>query len=760
MDNLVPNRDNCILGDALYEVYVANNRTWFKDASYTATSSSGPFYERGGGWNSKIEAGIFCSSGGHTGVEVGNNSFRVCLPGAGITSKDSTRPVMTVSPSSTEGAVKSSNITISITDPGYSSGIASGNSYHYFLSPSKTNPREDGYVEGEYTNGTTFSIGNGLTGTYYLYVQQIFDNFGNGNVTNITDGNTKYYKVGPYIFDNSAPTITSVITSNPGENSFQVSITASDIGNAGIATSNAYTIYYKQSKEVTYKTITTTNNIYTISNLIPKTEDIDITTMKANIPTLTDGMNPVIWVDKDGDGVANNEIEKYTSLNSKTINSEWNKYDGDKQWSYYNKASALYEVHVVVEDSLGNRSEESEDIQQEIYPKLDHKTSHFGNVKMEDGSYFVWIPRYAYRITKAPSTVESNTNAGTVEVKFINGTGNIAYDGTICTIATSKQENMPNNIDSTSQYVVHPAFCEDVNMGGFEENLKGIWVAKYESGREDSKDGVTWKPTTEAYGGENKLTTNALIATGGTEEEVKIRVVSKPNVMSWRYITIGNCFTNGYYYNQALSSHLIKNSEWGAVAYLTHSTYGRNGNEISRNDSYYAGSSKGSPTEGGSVETGTYKYDTVEGMLASTSGNIYGIYDLSGGAYEYVAAWDTKSTSDYITRCGSSFASKGGSSTKYATAYYNGVTSSEIGYRYPRNNQCILGDATYEVNVNMGKSNWAWFYDYSYCANANAPFFLRGGRYDYIYNTGVFCSNDTYGYSYGDASFRIVLPGE
>jgi len=196
----------------------------------------------------------------------------------------------------------------------------------------------------------------------------------------------------------------------------------------------------------------------------------------------------------------------------------------------------------VVKDALGNTSTNSTKVEQEIYPRLDHKTSHFGNVKMTDRSYFVWIPRYAYKITPAPSTTPSANNSGTIDVKFINGTGNKAYDGTTCTIATS-------NIDSTSQYIVHPAFCTDVNMGGYETNLTGIWVAKYESSMETNGSATT--------------TTNDTI--GNVVISNTIKVVSKPNRTSWRYITVGNCYTNGYNYNRNLDSHLMKNSEWRSL---------------------------------------------------------------------------------------------------------------------------------------------------------------------------------------------------
>jgi len=186
------------------------------------------------------------------------------------------------------------------------------------------------------------------------------------------------------------------------------------------------------------------------------------------------------------------------------------------------------------------------------------------------------------------------------------------------------------------------------------------------------------------------------------------------------------------------------------VAYLTHSQYGRNGNEITKNDSseYYTGRSSGKPEVIEYTEKGTYEYNVEEGMLASTSGNIYGIYDLSGGAYEYTVAWDTESTNSIVSSYGGSFASQKGESTKYATAYHNGTSS-----YYPTSETCILGDATYEVNVNPGSSVYAWFKNFNYCAYSPRPFFRRGcashGVFDSLCYGGNHKISDT---------FRVVMP--
>jgi len=185
------------------------------------------------------------------------------------------------------------------------------------------------------------------------------------------------------------------------------------------------------------------------------------------------------------------------------------------------------------------------------------------------------------------------------------------------------------------------------------------------------------------------------------------------------------------------------------VAYLTHSQYGRNGNEITINNSsdYITGNAGGGVSASQASGT-TNAYNTVAGMLASTTGNITGIYDLSGGAEEYVAAWDT--TSSDVSDWGGSFASQGGSSTKYATAYSMRNTT------IITSSNCILGDATYEVNVNPGSSKTAWFNDKS---QGMVGFFARGGNRGGSTGAGVFCSGWMNGNRFSWTTFRVVVPG-
>ena len=129
-----------------------------------------------------------------------------------------------------------------------------------------------------------------------------------------------------------------------------------------------------------------------------------------------------------------------------------------------------------------------EDTSKEAYSYLDtsvsgkENKSEWANAKVTiDGidSYFVWIPRYAYKITyytDSSKTTVSNTPTayGTIDIKFINGTGNISADGTVCKYASEKP-------DATKEYVVHPAFTNEEKNGGWDTQIPGMWIGKYEA---------------------------------------------------------------------------------------------------------------------------------------------------------------------------------------------------------------------------------------------------------------------------------------
>ena len=195
----------------------------------------------------------------------------------------------------------------------------------------------------------------------------------------------------------------------------------------------------------------------------------------------------------------------------------------------------------------------------------------------------------------------------------------------------------------------------------------------------------------------------------------------------------------------------------GAVAYLTHSQYGRNENEvtINNNSSFITGIAGDSVTASESSST-TNTYNTSKGMLASTTGNIYGVYDLSGGAWEYTANWDTLSSRSWLTSNGKAvdgtvYFSKGGSSDRTKTAYSNG-TSTSSGEKVKT--VCRTGDGIKETWISSYRS---WFNDDSRFVNSDFPFSLRGGSYGNEDGAGVFCSSYSSGHPDSSVSSRAVL---
>ena len=394
-----------------------------------------------------------------------------------------------------------------------------------------------------------------------------------------------------------------------------------------------------------------------------------------------------------------------------------------------------------------------------------YSANRWANATNADGSYFVWIPRFAYRIIYWDSEAKNNV------VGYYDGRGMVDVQGNVIKKTVNSEEvtmSLEQGVDTVTQdgiqYIVHPAFDDSVNNGGWKENkkLSGIWVAKYEMSREDYDANLTtenkWKPHgTSDYGGGNTEIT--------TLNNTTIRAVSKPNVTSWRNIKIGFCYTNSYNYDRTKESHLMKNSEWGAVAYLTHSQYGRNGTEISVNQckDYITGAGKGTGT--GEIYNSSYNVDSTTklplvdqqyngsiGQLSSSTGNISGIYDLSGGAYEYVASFDAASTNNNLTNYGWTELTSSKASTEYATAYTNGSStySGVLLYKVGK-----TGDATKEVY--KGSGNYSWNSDYAFFVGSDFPFFVRGGYYDSTSNAGVFYSYAYSGIYYSYYSFRVVL---
>mgnify|MGYP005773878367 FL=1 len=334
------------------------------------------------------------------------------------------------------------------------------------------------------------------------------------------------------------------------------------------------------------------------------------------------------------------------------------------------------------------------------------------------GSMFVWIPRYMYQIETLYHT--SSTEGGKINIKFLKGNSTVPTDNTNVTIA---------NQSGQGNWNIHPAFS---NYGG--QGLTGIWVAKFEAtaaegvGNSEDSDNVTNK---------------------------NVRVV--PNEQSWRFITIGNAYTvstnmknNTDLYGAGIANcdpHLMKNTEWGAVAYLTQSKYGRNGTEVALNNSTDCITGRSNGGIDGSENS--FSYEKEEGQLASSTGNIYGIYDLNGGSFERIAAYID--TSAALTN---------GQELVNAPERHKNVYEASEDETSENNfeiNSKAYGDAIYEISSYENQYS-AWFSDYSRFSFGTDAFLVRGGGYySTMLESGIFFYNMNAGVAATNGGFRSVL---
>ncbi len=355
---------------------------------------------------------------------------------------------------------------------------------------------------------------------------------------------------------------------------------------------------------------------------------------------------------------------------------------------------------------------------------------------------FVWIPRFSYTIKSQygvrldGGSKPSQSTPGAIDIKFVSkyikDNGKATYDG-----------------KTPKEWYTHPAFTF-----GFDE-LSGIWVGKFE--------------TSHTTLGKSTNDLNCIDETCENADGIRIL----PNVQSLRNNNVSNFFFvsrslsrdgNPFGINSSITDpHMMKNSEWGAVAYLSQSEYGKYGNsdytgvnkEVYKNDSssYYTGRSSGKPGVGGFSAEGTCKYyeekPTSEqsrtegtgscGPGASTTGNVYGIYDMSGGANEFVMG-------NYSDIVGSSNFQETFLSIESNKKYYDKYTITTIS---ECSNEECKGHALSETR--------GWYGDYTSFVSTSNPWFRRGGVYNITEGAGVFSPDCNDGGNSGNNSFRIVF---
>ena len=426
-----------------------------------------------------------------------------------------------------------------------------------------------------------------------------------------------------------------------------------------------------------------------------------------NAPVLDDGMIPVVFDTSSGTKVktiSSTDSSWYDYSNQEWANAVLVKENGTQTRAYY-KANSGVEVN-----------------QADIL------------------AYYVYIPRYKYQIW----SIDDNDKTGKEQ------TINIIFE----------DKNSISTGTQVGEYITHPAFWWDNDSDGVRdegEELSGIWVGKFET-------------------------------TGSASSPTIL-----PDVQSLRNQKVSVQFTTAqllggstYGITTNADSHMMKNSEWGAAAYLSHSKYGANREiYINNSKSYYTGRSGGNvggktpinktyTAQTSTTQYNNYGYYTWDGYLlsygtntksstrdftkvASTTGNITGIYDMSGGAWEYVMGvfansdgqlWSGNSTSKnsgftgLLGSAGTSYTGVDFPDSKYYDDYTttNALTACNGGICY--------GHGLSEVN--------GWYSDYAGFVDVDYPWFKRGGFYSYGSSAGTF----DFFYYYGNASsngFRAVL---
>ena len=483
----------------------------------------------------------------------------------------------------------------------------------------------------------------------------------NGSVSEISSGPIVEHSISPEGQITSGQTITITITATATEGEI-TKITKPD----GSTVENTNTTTYEVSENGSYTFVVeqsngkTTTHIVKITNGLAAAEfsrkygEVDIAFLNGKTNSVSSSANaPVLGANM-------------TPVNFNSSNNTWEEVsEGDWEYSYIDTPKQSKWANAVVKDGEGNIT-----------------------------GYFVWIPRYAYKITYYDS---SFTNV----VGYSDARGIVTANGGEYIGAGSRRKAGDN-------YVVHPTFTNDIEVGGWDSELEGIWVAKYEAS--SSNPSVNFG--------------------GGDTIDLDVKVL--PGITSWRYIKIGTIYTVSRNYSEENNSHLMKNSEWGAVAYLSYSNYGI-GRETkvaqadtgtTYNNSYYTG---GSSTEG-------EIYTTNIGQ--STTGNTWGIYDMNGNAGEFVASYVNNGNSN-LTRYGQILIDAGTSSEdseKRTVQVYEASNGGDSGIsddntqNYKLSGEKMFGDATYEISENSGGYDGSWQDAFSFFPRQNNPFFLRGGE--------------------------------
>lgn len=394
--------------------------------------------------------------------------------------------------------------------------------------------------------------------------------------------------------------------------------------------------------------------------------------------------------------------------------------------------------------------------------------------------YWVYIPRYAYKVLRRDA-IDAPVTAQNFDIRFETIADTKKHPAATCSTATGHRNYLDctSSAYPTSDYLVnqsawatHPAFTwtytEKVN--GFNQTieLNGIWVAKFEM------TGSTTSPTVLP-----QQFRKGSMPIGTLYDIVKsIGVTDQNNPYGNSTST-----TSNNHHLSTMASHVSTNNEWGATAYLSASKYGAGVTGVLPNSAIDAGTdgdglgSTGltgcGPADSTSLtqytclnNTSHYYYGNI-GKLASTTGNVYGVYDMSGGGREFTMGIRSTQASGI-----------GENSTYFATpprSPYANIYSDSEGFgakpswsqstdsQFFNNDVCTWetcgGQAIHETKTiqSVINSEQSWNQDYSQFAYGNYIYFGRGGNFGGGTKTGLFSTGRSDGNGQYYDGIRAVI---
>ena len=510
--------------------------------------------------------------------------------------------------------------------------------------------------------------------SYFItYGANVSKETNNGNTTMAASG--AYITTVQYTATAQLPPAATIASVSPNE--YTLGSGAKDITITGTNFSSASKTWIDagicEIKSVTDTQIVCTINID--ANAAPGKQDLYIQTQADQDGRLNDAIelksaSPYIE-SKDGNitvQLDKNMIPvKWTGRKWQTVTNDELANNGTNH-AWYNYGSKMWANAITVSDPTAYDRTKNEDLKSGVL------------------GYWVWIPRYEYKVMSVDGTTPKADN---FDINF----------------QTANEKTPVFNSVFANSYATHPAFDWDGTP------LAGFWMGKFET--TGTKDTPTVLPDASSlrnmYIGDQYTTAKSI----GTEDTLD----------TYGGFTDDNSLSHNSHHLAKLSSHMLKNSEWGAVAYLATSKYGAEKDATTSEQMLNSG-----PATGGG--------DYIRSVVQSTTGNATGIYDMAGGAWEYVMG-------SY------------GSSSQSSTSYFKkaAVPPYVDTYTIVKNSQCSWntcgGDALYETA--------GWGSDTTAFTSDSSQWFERGGYYGDGANDGIFSTASENGNRSNACSFRVAL---